>query len=213
MRGAIVTFFGLLLLSSTGHAQSKAAGLAPCPGSYEFGDVMDYLDPRFQERIRGIERNHLNSDVENLVKGQSTAHPGGDLRFILNYIPNHHRSLSALMRLAIRDGTETPAESGPYTVRCWMHRATVFSPQDGTSFLIYGVYLARNGLRREALAELEKAVKLLPDNSEVNYNLGLVYFDLKDYETSQMYAQRAYALGFPLPGLRRKLAAAGFPLD
>ena len=213
MRGAILTLHGLLLLSSTTNAQVNAAELAACPQDYEFGDVMDYLDPRYQERIRGIERNHLNSDVENLIRGQSTAHPGGDLRFILNYIPNHHRSLAALMRLAIRERTETPAESGPYTVRCWMHRATVFSPQDGTSFLMYGVYLARNGLRREAVTKLEQADKLLPENSEVNYNLGLVHLDLKDYKTSQMYAQRAYALGFPLPGLRRKLQAAGFPLD
>jgi tetratricopeptide (TPR) repeat protein len=213
VRGAFLTLFGFLLLSSTTQTQVRAATLAPCPANYEFGEAMDYLDPKFQDHIRGIERNHLNSDVENLIKGQSTAHPGGDLRFIVNNVPNHHRALALLMSLAIRDATETPAESGPYTVRCWMHRATVFSPQDGSSFLLYGVYLARNGLRREAIAELEQALKLLPDSSEVNYNLGLVYFDLKDYKTSQMYAQRAYALGFPLPGLRRKLETAGFPLD
>jgi tetratricopeptide (TPR) repeat protein len=213
MRGASITLFGLLLLSGTTHAQVKAATLAPCPQKYEFGDVMDYLDPKFQERIRGIEHNHLNSDVENLVRGQSGSNAGGDLRFIVNSIPNHHRSLAALMRLAIRDGSDSPAGTEPYTVRCWMHRATVFSPQDGTVFLMYGVYLARNGLRREAIAELEQAAKLQPDNSEVNYNLGLIHFDLKNYQTSQMYAQRAYSSGFPLPGLRRKLQAAGFPLN
>ena len=69
------------------------------------------------------------------------------------------------------------------------------------------------GLQSEAMRELEQAAKLLPDNAEVNYNLGLIYFDRKDYQTSQSYAKRAYAGGFPLPGLRRKLAAAGYPLD
>jgi len=174
---------------------------------------MDYLDPKFQENIRGIEHNHLNSDVENLVKGQTTARPGGDLRFILNLIPNDPRALAAMMRLESVEHTQTPAETEPFTVHCWLHRATVFNPRDGTPFLLYGVYLARNGLHQEAAKQLEQASKLLPDNAEVEYNLGLVYLDLKDFKASQAHAQRAYDLGFPLPGLRRKLAAAGYALN
>jgi hypothetical protein len=210
---SILTFLALLSLASAASAQVKGSGLEPCPNRYEFGDVMDYLEPQYQERIQGIERNHLNADVANLVKGQSTAHAGGDLRFIVTQIPNHHPALALLMRLAQQEQTEMPAESGPYTVRCWMHRATVFSPMDGTSFLMYGVYLARNGARDDAVHQLETAAKLLPNSAEVNYNLGLVHFDLKDYKTSQMYGKRAYELGFPLPGLKRKLATAGFPIN
>jgi tetratricopeptide (TPR) repeat protein len=213
MRNSTLIWPVLLLLAGTANGQVRPGTLEPCPPKYAFGDVLDYLDPAAQPRIRGIESNHLNSDVESLIKGQSTAHPGGDLRFILGIIPNHHRALAALMRLALQERTELPAESGPLTTRCWLHRATVFSPTDGMVFLMHGVYLARNGLQSEAMRELEQAAKLLPDNAEVNYNLGLIYFDRKDYQTSQSYAKRAYAGGFPLPGLRRKLAAAGYPLD
>jgi tetratricopeptide (TPR) repeat protein len=204
---------GLLLLSAAVDAQAKGRSLAPCPESYDFGNAVDYLDPRAQERIRGIEGNHLNADVENLVRGQTTAHAGGDLRFVLNYVPNHHRALAGLMRLALRERNDSPAETDPLTVRCWMHRATVFSPSDGRAFLLYGIYLARNGFNDEALKQMQEAAKLLPDNMDVSYNLGLVYFDLKDYQNSRLHAQRAYALGFPLPGLRQKLATVGFPLD
>jgi tetratricopeptide (TPR) repeat protein len=211
---SILTSLALLSLSGIVNSQTPP-GPETCPATYEFGDVVDYLDPQYAERVRGIEHNHLNADVENLIKGQTTSRPGGDLRFILGYVPNHHRALALLMRLAALEGTEMPAESGPYTVRCWMHRATVFSPRDGTSFLLYGVYLARKDLYQEALIQLEQAGRLLPDNSkvEVDYNLGLVYFELKNYEASRAHAERAYEAGFPLPGLRRKLAAAGFPLD
>jgi tetratricopeptide (TPR) repeat protein len=204
----------LLCLGASVQAASALAPLrlAPCEQQYEFSDVMDYLDPQFRTRIGGIEHNHLNSDVEQLIKGQSTASPGGDLRFILGYVPNHHRALSALMRLSLRDRTEMPAESGPLTVRCWLDRATVFSPQDGTSFMLYGIYLARNRLDAEAAKQLEKAAQLMPDNVDVSYNLGLIYLELKDYDKAVAQAKLAYAAGYPLPGLKQKLAAAGRPL-
>lgn len=184
--------------------------LADCPVSYPFTDNnVDYLSPSAQARIRGIESNHLNAGVENLERGQSTANVGGDLRFILSIIPNHHRAMNALMRLALRDKTETPAESGPLTVKCWLHRATVFSPDDGQSYLVHGVYLARLGQKLAALEQLQRAFKLMPDDANVNYNLGLVYFDDKKYESALEHAKRAYAAGFPLPGLRQKLIQAG----
>jgi tetratricopeptide (TPR) repeat protein len=203
----------LLFLAANVGAAGAPLRLAPCEEQYEFADVMDYLDPQFRTRISGIERNHLNADVEQLIKGQSTSNPGGDLRFILGYVPNHHRALSALMRLSLRDRTEMPAESGPLTVRCWLHRATVFSPSDGTSFMLYGIYLARNRLDAEAAKQLETAARLMPNNVDVSYNLGLVYLELKDYDNAVEQAKRAYAEGYPLPGLRQKLAAAGRPLN
>jgi tetratricopeptide (TPR) repeat protein len=190
-----------------------AAGPPPhieCTSSYDFtANNVDYLDPKWQDRIRGIESNHLNPDVENLVRGQSTATPGADLKFILNIVPNHHRALAALMRLAQRDRTEMPADSGPYPMRCWLQRATVFSPGDAQARIMYGVYLARIGLMKEGIEQLEKADEMSPNNPELNYNLGLLYFDAKDYARSLDRAKRAYAEGFPLPGLRNKLTRAG----
>lgn len=214
MRGSLLALIALAALPSVASAQAKPA-LLPCSSDYDFSSAWDYLDPNqaTQTRTRGIETNHLNSDVENLVRGQSTTRPGADLRFILSNIPNHHRALAAMIRLAQIEHSDSPPDIAPYTVRCWVHRATVYNPNDGTSFLLYGVYLARNDLDRDALQALERAAVLLPQSAEVQYNLGLVKFDLKDYEAARTNAQHAYALGFPLPGLRRKLATAGFPLN
>lgn len=51
------------------------------------------------------------------------------------------------------------------------------------------------------------------ESSEINYFLGLILCDMKDYAAARPYAAKAYALGYPLPGLRDRLARAGFPLE
>lgn len=40
---------------------------------------------------------------------------------------------------------------------------------------------------------------------EINYNLGLLLVDMKDYDGAVERAKRAYELGYPLPGLKNKL--------
>jgi tetratricopeptide (TPR) repeat protein len=40
---------------------------------------------------------------------------------------------------------------------------------------------------------------------EINYNLGLLLVDMKDYDGAVERAKRAYELGYPLPGLKKKL--------
>ena len=53
------------------------------------------------------------------------------------------------------------------------------------------------------------ADELLPDDMNVQYNLGLAYFRLKDYDKALFHAQRAYARGAQLPGLERMLRNVG----
>jgi tetratricopeptide (TPR) repeat protein len=191
--------------------EARAEAVNPdCPEFHDFSAQINYLDPdpAKQRQIRGFEFNHLNADVENLRKGQS-ASIGADLVFILRIVPNHHRAMDVLMRLALRDRTPRPQGVPDFPVECWLARAVAFSPTDGRARLIYGVYLARIGKRALALSELLEAEKLTPGDVNVSYNLGLLYFEEKDYSRSLEYAHRAYSMGFPLPGLRQKLVKAG----
>ena len=55
---------------------------------------------------------------------------------------------------------------------------------------------------------LDEAVELGVENSNLYYNMGLIYLDLKEYEKALNYAHQAYRLGFPLPGLRDRLRKA-----
>lgn len=51
------------------------------------------------------------------------------------------------------------------------------------------------------------------ESRELEYHLGLALLDAGQFEDARSHARRAYELGFPLPALRDRLAAAGYPLD
>ena len=96
-----------------------------------------------------------------------------------------------------------------YPIPCYFDRAVRFADDDAMVRLMYGTYLARVGKQKEAVDQLELAQKLDEGNANIHYNLGLIYLDLKDYAKAREQAQRAYALGFALTGLRKRLEAAG----
>ena len=50
---------------------------------------------------------------------------------------------------------------------------------------------------------------LSPEDYNTHYNLGLLYFDKKNFAKSKEHAKIAYDQGFPLPGLKNKLTKAG----
>ena len=70
-------------------------------------------------------------------------------------------------------------------------------------------YLAKKVRGSEALNHLNRAVESGEGSANLYYNSGLIYFDLKYYEKSLAYAQKAYQMGYPLPGLRDKLKRSG----
>ena len=47
------------------------------------------------------------------------------------------------------------------------------------------------------------------DSPTLQYNLGLAYLDVKQYDEALSHAHRAYEMGVTLPGLRNRLKAAG----
>ncbi len=65
------------------------------------------------------------------------------------------------------------------------------------------------GKSRDATQRFNNSADLGGDNGNLYYNLGLSYFDLKDYEKALEYAHRAHSLGFQLPGLKNKLVRVG----
>jgi tetratricopeptide (TPR) repeat protein len=68
-----------------------------------------------------------------------------------------------------------------------------------------------NGQVTEARKVLEQGNRATEDKSpELHYLLGLVLADIKDYEAAQFQAREAYRLGYPQPGLRDRLARAGY---
>ena len=154
-----------------------------------------------------VERNHFDEGVATLRRTM-TAKFGGDIDYTLRAFPNHHRALFTMITLAEREKTTRPA-GARYTVECYLERATRFRPDDAMVRAIAGGYMIKLGKHDEALVALDAALALGTANANVYYNVGLSYFELKEYEKSLAAAHRAYAAGFPLEGLRQKLERAG----
>lgn len=199
MKTALKTAAILLLLAS---ASTYAAPYC--------GDLKNAYGP-FDYRLRGelasnlqlVEGAHFAPEVEKLISGQSGT-IGADLDYILRAFPNHARALSSMARFALQSKS-TKAGGLKWTFECYFDRAIRFQPDDPAPRSIYGAYLLRKGRTSDALEQLSEAVALAPDDPKANYNLGLGYFEKKDYEQAKLYAKKAYALGFPLQGLKTKL--------
>jgi tetratricopeptide (TPR) repeat protein len=167
----------------------------------------DYRTATAQQR-HIVERAHFTPDVEKLVRGETTVKIAGDIGYTLRAFPNHPRALMAMANLSIRERSDRPDGAG-YSVDCYFERAIRFRPDDGAVRMVFGYHLLRKGEARDAIRELQKAAELLGENMNVDYNIGLAYYDLKEYDKALEHAKRAYALGHPLPGLRRKLERVG----
>jgi len=151
-----------------------------------------------------VQRYHFTESVATLAGGSTASNVAADISYTLRWFPNHPRALMAMAELARREKKDPPKGS-PYTVQCWFQRAIEFRPDDEKVRAIYGVTLLRDGKRSQAIEQLTKALAMAPDDANAHYNLGLAYFGDKRYEEALAQAKAAYALGFPLPGLRDML--------
>lgn len=161
-----------------------------------------------QETKTLVEGTHFKPETEQLKYNSGTGYPAQDIAYTLGVFPNHPRALVAMSRLAIRERSPRPTYA-QYTINCYFERAIQFRPDDADVYMIYGVHLMKAGTPAEAIAQLSKAVEMNDASANAHYNLGLAYMEIKNYDKALVHAQKAYALGFPLPGLRNMLQKVG----
>lgn len=200
-RTALILAVGLAG-SAACHAATDCPPLAP--NTTTGGD---YTNPADRQKLDVVERFHFTPNVERLERGQS-ASIGADMSYTLEHFANHHRALAALARLALREKNPRP-HGAKLAVDCYFGRAIAYRPDDARVRAIFGGYLLALGQEAAALAQLEEAARLEPRNATNQYNLGLLYVRQKDYAKARGAARLAYEQGFPLPGLKNKLEAAG----
>lgn len=83
-------------------------------------------------------------------------------------------------------------------------------PEVDRPYLVLSAMIRRSGNTEGAIDMLEQGNKATSyQSAEINYTLGLLYVDRHAYAPAQECAKRAYALGYPLPGLKKKLEKAG----
>ena len=83
-------------------------------------------------------------------------------------------------------------------------------PSSRESYLAMAEMLLKERKHKDALKVLLRYEdKKTYDSPDAEYFLGHVYFELKQYDKAREHADRAYKLGYPFPGLRRKLERVG----
>lgn len=181
----------------------------PCRGpKMKFGPYDYLLRHQFPNQLKVVEEYHFAPSVEQLIKGQTTVSPMGDISYTLTAWPNHHRALYS----SIRDRLNTwksPKKSRWTVAECFLQRAIHFSPKDGTAYMLYGILLHQTNQRSMALKNYRKALEIQPQNAQAKYNLALLLVDMKEYAEAKKYALELYAKGYPLPGLKDNLKSAG----
>lgn len=158
--------------------------------------------------LRAAEKAHLTPQVLNLIHGQTTTYPGGDLEYVLLRFPNHPRALVAMTRLFERTPTRRP-QTVSMDIECFYARALQFFADDTVVRTMFADYLARQGQQPRALQQLAFATKYAGDNPMSHYNIGLVYLQMKEFDLALSQAHRAAALGDDRDGLKRALVQAG----
>jgi Tfp pilus assembly protein PilF len=194
----------LLLLALSANAHGTAAD---CGGFVHHDQGGDYTNADDRQGLSVVEQFHFTPNVERLASGASDT-VGGDIAYTLEHFPNHHRALAAMAKLALRSKTSKP-QGARYSVECYFDRALRFKPGDAQVHSLFGGYLLALNQDQQALEQLQEASRLEPGNATTHYNLGLLYLKKKDYANARASAEQAYALGFPLPGLKNKLTALG----
>jgi len=191
-------------ISSPVSAQERAA--VDCGAWSSDRGPFDYNNPaQRQNEIALVEKYHWDVNVEELKRGKSSVYVLEDLDFILRYVPNHHRALNAVARYELAGSNMT----GFYPAECYFRRAVQFKPDDGQTYLVLGIYRYRKKEYDQAIDAYERAITLMPESPEPHYNLALLHLALGDLARARERATLAYRLGYPLPGLKRKLRAAG----
>jgi len=210
-------------LSSASAQQAGFLGEEVC-GSVTQGSGVgpwDYNDPQMrvptgdapQTRLKLVENTHFKPEVERLaVPNKQQLY--GDIAYTLRVIPNHFRALDSVSRLERQSGGKLPGSNGkpPNTADCWFDRAMRFKPRDGMVYYVFGIH--NHALKRYEMAETAylSAQQFGVTTPQLNYNLGLLYTDMKQFDKAFEQAKIAYGGGIQFPALRERLNAAGKPL-
>ena len=203
---ALMYFAALILCVCSGTARAQT-------GSQACGSLQNHYGPydyrTDKPKLPIVDSAHFTAAVEALIRGSTTSiGPGADLNYTLTAFPNHHRALMSVMRYGEKLKWAQPRDL-PLSVECYFDRALRFRPDDGVARMIYASFLSKTKRDAEAAKQLELVAAAGQDNAFTYYNVGLIYFDMKNYEKSLVNAHKAYGLGFGSPELRDQLKGAG----
>ncbi|MFV2054999.1 MAG: tetratricopeptide repeat protein [Thiohalomonadales bacterium] len=209
MYGHIHFYKIILLLIIFGFITNPAFGdEAECGSIKNHYGPFDYTNPvHVKNKLPIVEKYHFTKNVANLISGESSF-IYEDLHYTLKTFPNHHRALYSMMMYQIKNPISFNKKN-VLTIDCYFDLALRFKPTDSVVLMLKGIYLEKIGKSQEALDAYLEALSFNQNYTELFYNIGLQYFELKNYDKALEFAQKAYDNDFPLPALKDKLTKMG----
>lgn len=214
---ALMISSGFFILASLPiHAQELPSGCGSLrmqgrfgPYDYRASGYIPETTYRSHQALLGIvENRHFTPEVEALIRGSTNTTPGRDIAYTLHAFPNHHRALIAIDALSQKENTTKPFGTN-YDIECWFSRATAWRPDDAIVRMIYASFLVRSKRFKDAERQLDVATDLAGDNAFTYNNIGLIYFDMRNYEKALSHAHKSYELGLRIPTLQDALKSVG----
>jgi len=201
-------WFGNTLNGST--CTGRSQGFGP----YDFFDVDNPADALYQEgrwwEVRVLHgQKGVNAMNEEPFNQDAYNRAAGEFDYVLRAFPNQPETLQQRISLEMKR-IQTASRLQPYITppECYLERARIFRPQQAHIPYLRALYLHQLGKLNDALTWYTEALRMNGQSAEVHYNAGLAYLDSGNYEKALEHANKAYELGFPLPGLRNRLSAA-----
>lgn len=219
----LISIITILLMTIMISFVAYSAPKGQCPtaathyGSH-FGP-WDYFDSKNWEpsvtsppnRIEMVTKIHFTPDTKALNHPRTA----GNIHYTLRSIPNHPDALTAMLEYQKRfeslrrTSWHKFRKPLPLASDCYFQYAANFTPNNYQIWFLWGISLHREKQYLEAVDLYLKAQKLAPDNIEIHYNLGLVYFKLGQYAESRKWAKLAYKKDIQLYGLKNLLKSKG----
>jgi tetratricopeptide (TPR) repeat protein len=168
----------------------------------DFNKANDYYASRGTAGTKVVEQFHLGP-CEKRLGARDYPKAMGECNFILKIFPNHPTALTLMSQICEQWKSPT------CMLDDYFQNAIAINPKVADTYVILGIHLHRVQQYSKAIASYQHALQLDPNLTNAHYNLALAYLKTKQFDLANAHAQRAYALGAPLPGLRNMLEEAG----
>ena len=162
----------------------------------------DYYSALGTGQLKVVEQYHLGP-CEQRLRERDYPRTVGECNFILKIFPNHPQALLLMTQACER------WKSPLCRLDDVFQSAVSINPSAAETYVVQGIHLHRTQQYGKAIASYKYALQLEPGLVNAHYNLALTYLETKQFDLANEHAQRAYALGATLPGLRNMLESTG----
>lgn len=193
---------GLLALSRLLIAFLAVLAPGAVSARVDYNKANDYYAALVTGGYQVVDQYHLGP-CEKRLGARDYPRAMGECNFILKIFPNHPTALALMSEICEQWKSPT------CMLDDYFQAAIAINPKVAETYVILGIHLHRVHQYEKAIERYQQALQLDPNLTSAHYDLALAYLKTQRFALANEHAQRAYALGASVPGLRNMLQEAG----